>query len=671
MRKIIFSLLAACSVFLFAPFAAADVTGTTRNGVDLVLFFDGGKPATRQSGFFSGMKPGDEKSLSIDGCRLKIDYNGTIGSKSCRSARRSASSIFSQKDVDETEALKAAAANGDRESMNKLGEFYKRTTDWATAASWFEKAARLGHAQAQESLALLHATGIRGVPKNDEAAYFWYSAAARNASRKQGAARMAQKIAAGIAQRLPPDIVAAADQRLAAMENTIATTCDPPRAYYTVRAGRTCMSAEEARHEVGTAIRANDTRTVAILIGENVNVSGLFFWAAGQTPRIDPEILKLLLDHGTQAEEVKRGRPNPLQFIAHHYAKYAAVFHQLARLVEKAEKRRFFFNPPRTLHLHGLKPLPQTDCPAGGIALTRAMDTVVDIPAGCRTVMVKAWGAGGGNGGAGGFSAGLVPLPAGAKLRAIVGGGGQAPVGQEGGAGGFNGGGRGGAGLNSKGGNGGGGRSEVIIGDIPALIAGGGGGRYGSRLAWPGGGAHLDAYREDFFDWLEPVLREHDSGDGDSGDSGKGGGAGLVYHRGQRVIPGMTLLYPAPPTAGTARDGGNGQNAAPAYQLTGQPILNEAEGGAGGGGGHGGGGGSSISGYGDSHVVAGGGGGGGFAPPVGTTLWGGILYPANTDDPDYIKPLGTAGQDGLIVISWPAPDPTAFRNAALRALAVE
>jgi uncharacterized protein len=81
--------------------------------------------------------------------------------------------------------LQSRAEAGDRMAMHALAEsFYVGrdgvAQDFAKAADWYGRLARLGDARAQTSLGLMHARGY-GVPKNLATAHRWWNfAAAQN-----------------------------------------------------------------------------------------------------------------------------------------------------------------------------------------------------------------------------------------------------------------------------------------------------------------------------------------------------------------------------------------------------------------------------------------------------------------------------------------------------------
>lgn len=221
-----------------------------------------------------------------------------------------------------------------------------------------------------------------------------------------------------------------------------------------------------------------------------------------------------------------------------------------------------------------------------------------DVPTDCTRVLIKAWGAGGGNGarntnsGAAGFVRAEVAAAVGEQWTVVVGSPGISAVGRTPGLGGAPGGGNGGN-ASSDGGGGGGGYSGVFRGAISvqnALVIAGGGG-------------------------------------------GSGGGTGT------QVLGG----------AGGGTDGQNGgeNNAAGGTQLTGAAALaagngnNDDDGGGGGGGGWFGG----EGGNGANSDAFGGGGGSGFVTPDAVApmlVPGNRQLPGLPDDPDR----GTAGAPG-------------------------
>ncbi|QKK05131.1 MAG: PDZ domain-containing protein [Pseudomonadota bacterium] len=294
------------------------------------------------------------------------------------------------------------------------------------------------------------------------------------------------------------------------------------------------------------------------------------------------------------------------------------------------------------------------DCPQGDLVFAEAGRYTLDIPKGCRRILVKAWGAGGGGrkGGTGGFTMGIVDIPENAAVDVIVGGaGGAAKPRKLEAPGGFNGGGAGGDGR--PGGTqalmaGGGGRSEVLVNDTVALIAGGGGG--GAELyGYPGGGrvpAELNTHLARELDDQIPKNSPNRSG-----GFGRGGQAAI-----DETLPENCL----PPENGGEKSGGSGASGGDKC-----PFFAGSGGGAGYGGGSGG-----------AHMRPGsnraGGGGGGLAPEYGITVWGGFQFhvPPNRLDLQYISQAGSANNDGMIAVVWPAPDPESFLRYAVSSMRV-
>lgn len=284
-------------------------------------------------------------------------------------------------------------------------------------------------------------------------------------------------------------------------------------------------------------------------------------------------------------------------------------------------------------------PLPEgnNNCPKGYRIYNKAGLYVPDIPPGCRHVLVKAWGAGGGghNGGPSGFTMGIIDFSEKADIKAIVGGAGSPAKSNKGGQGGFNGGGDGGdASPGLQGGNGGGGRSELLVNGKPVIIAGGGGGgghgKASASQGYPGGGRDTTDIEAPY----RTVWKSLEAPQNLAGSQGKGG-----MPEPERV---GSVCVPA--QAGGEKTGGKG--------ASGDSCPG---GGSGGGGGFGAGaGGKSEHGY--------SGGGGGLAPPYGLTLWGranGHL-PADVDDLYHGGFSGRGSYDGLIAVIWPAPAPETF-----------
>lgn len=217
-------------------------------------------------------------------------------------------------------------------------------------------------------------------------------------------------------------------------------------------------------------------------------------------------------------------------------------------------------------------------------------DQTFTVPTGVTHIYVKMWGAGGGNGraggwsygadaGGGGHSRGLIPVTAGENLTIKVGVGGRTVVygtAYGGGAGAVN------TSDTSYGGQGGGG-SYIFRGGTPLLIAGGGGGG-GSSRSW---------------------------------DSNRGGaGGGLQGQKGNSPFDGR---WDYGGMGGTQSAGGYGTNGRTGTQYQGgSPNVNSY--GGGGGGGYWGGGGG---GYAESNTMGGGGGGSGYVDT--TVLLGGTF----------------------------------------------
>jgi hypothetical protein len=242
------------------------------------------------------------------------------------------------------------------------------------------------------------------------------------------------------------------------------------------------------------------------------------------------------------------------------------------------------------------------------------------VPAGCNTLRIRAWGAGGGSmweggGGAGGFVEGTVPVSSvDATLRVAVGGGG-----------------RGAACGGGTNGGGGGGFSGVLRNDYsPLVVAGGGGGGHRFRTAGGGGGS--------------TSVADGNSGGGGSGGTGFGGFGAA--------------------SDGSVANGGSGGGAT-AFAGGSPPGSGACGSGQGSGGlGGGGGGGGTGSGYG------GGGGGGGFPGGNGGAANRAGNGGANTFGPEVSSVANTAGggsaggagnsssttfQDGTagqVIISW-------------------
>lgn len=299
------------------------------------------------------------------------------------------------------------------------------------------------------------------------------------------------------------------------------------------------------------------------------------------------------------------------------------------------------------------------DCPARDLVFAEAGQFKIDIPKGCRRILVKAWGAGGGSfkGGTGGFTMGIVDIPEGADIDVIVGGAGEKAMPRKPRApGGFNGGGAGGYGR--PGGAkalvaGGGGRSEVLVNGTAVLIAGGGGGGSGSGpvlYGYPGGGRVPTE--------LNTLLGTELTGQVPRNPPNRSGGLG---RGGQAVIDEALPESCIPPQNGAEKNGGDGASGGDKC-----PFFAGSGGGAGYGGGSGGS-------HGRPDSVRVGGGGGGLAPEYGVTVWGGFQYHVvpNSHDLQYISLAGRANHDGMVAVIWPAPDPESFLRYATSSSSVQ
>lgn len=283
------------------------------------------------------------------------------------------------------------------------------------------------------------------------------------------------------------------------------------------------------------------------------------------------------------------------------------------------------------------------------------------VPPFVEEVMVKVWGAGGGNcpgnsnGGPGGYSTGTLPVSTGQILNVMVGQGGLSnsiiPT--------YGGGGPGGNDFSPAmlHGGSGGGRSGVSIGVGNQLIIAGGGGGSGGGTAnnvWSNGGS--GGGNAGMSGWVNPLGNPAAPGGG--GTQGAGGPGGM---------------YVFPPNgngvAGVAFQGGQGGIC---------PIVNAGGGGGGGGGYFGGGGGAGQFTNTPNPLeqdCAGGGGSGYIDPTVinGSTLFtpqninpfngGPLTFPPNNNDIDYIAGIGIGGNavqppggGGLVVIIYTQPD---------------
>ncbi len=75
---------------------------------------------------------------------------------------------------------KQRAANGDIEAQYKLARYHHRRGELHTAYQWYERAAELGHSEAQNHMGAAHMSGIEdaGLPKDWEKAKYWLSKSA-------------------------------------------------------------------------------------------------------------------------------------------------------------------------------------------------------------------------------------------------------------------------------------------------------------------------------------------------------------------------------------------------------------------------------------------------------------------------------------------------------------
>lgn len=361
------------------------------------------------------------------------------------------------------------------------------------------------------------------------------------------------------------------------------------------------------------------------------------------------EIIRILVEAGADISATDSSGKTALTLLSEYRETNAKAIAYLISKLEQHTGEKFATHPPAEI-AHDDLPLSEPQCSQGKKSFSSAGEYTVTMPAGCSSALVKAWGAGGGGekGGTGGFSIGLIELLEPGKLQIIVGGGGKDknnPL-SSGSNGGFNGGGSGSfkAGYDYFSASGGGGRSEVSVGNELAIVAGGGGGQGYKDIGLPGGGDNTEEYLQDYKQIVE--VRSYPTHYyGMPGDAGKGGTAGNKdYGDGEVCLSS---------TSGGKKKGGNGP----------QSLNDDCRyvKGGGGGSGFGGGGGGGPSNKSKSSVA--GGGGGGLTPEYGTTLWGGFRSPANTGDPDYTAQAGTAAHDGLVVISWPAPDKEAFQDS--------
>lgn len=253
------------------------------------------------------------------------------------------------------------------------------------------------------------------------------------------------------------------------------------------------------------------------------------------------------------------------------------------------------------------------------------------VPAGCRSMTVAAWGAGGGGrqyylgsgyiaqvGGAGGFAKGTLAVTPGATYTLVVGGGGYGGYYSGSTGGGY-------AGLFS---------SSTITAANALIIAGGGGGA-GDPVGCNKGGTGGEGGGT--------TGGTHGSCSGAGGSQSAGGAGGASAKPGESLKGG---------SIGTSSAGYAGGGAAGSYQT----------GGGGGGGYYGGGAGSEVAGL----AGSGGGGSGYIAPSVtaGQTTTGSGRMPPQTVDPKYQFGIGVGGNDpsggtgassggnGIIIISY-------------------
>ena len=286
------------------------------------------------------------------------------------------------------------------------------------------------------------------------------------------------------------------------------------------------------------------------------------------------------------------------------------------------------------------------------------LEETFSVPAGCTSIEVKMWGAGGGGsgygdlanfGGAGGFVSSALAVTPGEALRVRVGHGGMSagyqyiicqnhssfcnsvvqnyPFETYGG---------GGKGAFGTGGNGGG-SSSVLRGAVDLLVAGGGGGvgNYSGQIGGAGGG--------DTAEDGHPLALDLSYG----GQGGKGGSLSTLGGAGGGSSQ-----------AGSRGIGGNGGDQ---FFSEGDPYA----GGGGGGGGYWGGGGGAGSRTGFNYGSGGGGGGCSYVSGIAlANERGSGRIPPQVTDPDYLPYIGTGGWDGhpanrnanggngLIVITW-------------------
>jgi hypothetical protein len=268
------------------------------------------------------------------------------------------------------------------------------------------------------------------------------------------------------------------------------------------------------------------------------------------------------------------------------------------------------------------------------------------VPENCTTIRVRAWGGGGGGGGqngvaggGGGYAESTLQVSPGAVHSYVVGGGG----------------GHGNGSGQASGGGGGGATTFFAVNGTTVLVSAGGGGGGGGR--WSNGSAGRG---------------------GGGGQNGEGGSCNTNnYGRAGSTTSGGAVGTGSnrPGTAGTLGQGGSGDTTCGVYQtgaggyggggpggdgsmasvLTDACQNNNAGGGGGGGGGYyGGGGGGACVGSNN-----GGGGGGGGALIGAVTEAGNYATPGRSTDAARTNNAGaggttiTAGNPGLLVISWP------------------
>jgi hypothetical protein len=260
----------------------------------------------------------------------------------------------------------------------------------------------------------------------------------------------------------------------------------------------------------------------------------------------------------------------------------------------------------------------------GPLNLTTAGQSYTVTPSSNVAVNVKMWGAGGGagqlaqgsQGGAGGFTRGVLKLYKSNTYNFIVGAGGA-----------------GGASARVSGGGGGGTGIQIVTGTVPLMVAGGGGGSWGTSFP--------------------PAFNEARGGGG-GGSSGQTPLAGSSGSGGSQVGAGAGgTLTPGSGAAGSGRNGGDGASTTSSWPAAGGSGFGNggrggfdggAAGGGGGGGGYFGGGGGGYT-----SAAYGGGGGSGYIHPTevidGITITSSFSTVANSADPLR----GTAGNGGASI----------------------